>query len=157
VAVNQRCSLNGEPEKADPNLRWGGIPGEFTQQTSHLERVRFLYILAILGRWGLSGVNQKAESSRRESFWLPNNGEFEPDSPETEPFDCFGCYRKVQPLKIPHPAIVSRAYPTRRNSKTKNRVHVFRCICMKTPVLLAGVGGDPRRVTCRMSKLIEFN
>src|ERR1035437_10137126 len=59
--------------------------------------------------WPLrEGVCRAPLTGRQEKFelrfvWLPNNGEFEPDSPETEPFDCFGCYRKVQPLKITRP------------------------------------------------------
>jgi hypothetical protein len=36
------------------------------KQTSHLERVRFPHISAILWHWDLSGVNQKTERSRKE-------------------------------------------------------------------------------------------
>ena len=41
LAVNQRCSLNGEPEKADPNLRWSGIAGECTRWGPRRERGAF--------------------------------------------------------------------------------------------------------------------
>jgi hypothetical protein len=62
--ANEGAALDRESKKAEPNLRWRGITGACVQGTSHLERVRFLHILAILGHWGLAGVNHKAERFR---------------------------------------------------------------------------------------------
>ena len=47
--LTKRPALDGESEKGEPNLPERETPGDCAQQTSHLERVRFLQILAILG------------------------------------------------------------------------------------------------------------
>ena len=36
--LTQCAALDRESERAEPNLRWRGIPGECANQTSHLER-----------------------------------------------------------------------------------------------------------------------
>ena len=41
--------LDRESEKAEPNLRWSSIRGAYVKGTSHLERLRFLHMLAVLG------------------------------------------------------------------------------------------------------------
>ena len=62
--LTKGAALDRESEKAGPNLRWRSITASCVQGTSHLERVQFLHILAILRRSGLAGVNRKAESFR---------------------------------------------------------------------------------------------
>ena len=39
--LTKRATLDGESEKAEPILRWPGIPGEYASQTSHVERAEF--------------------------------------------------------------------------------------------------------------------
>ena len=69
--LTKGAALDRESEKAEPNLRWRGIPGACVQGDFTSGERRSLHILAIVGRRGLLGVNQKAESTRSELIWLP--------------------------------------------------------------------------------------
>jgi hypothetical protein len=62
--LTKGAALDRESEKAEPNSRWRGTTGACVQGTSHVERVRFLHILAILGHQGFAAVNRKAEKAR---------------------------------------------------------------------------------------------